>query len=142
MRNRYPVAVHLFFMQEKKVLLLRRYNTGYEDGHYSVVAGHVEAGETVTQAAAREAQEEVGVVIDPQNMAVNQVMHRKSNDERVDFFILIHRWSGEIVNHEPEKCDHLAWFLLDRLPENIIPYVKRALENYQNGIFYSEFGWP
>jgi 8-oxo-dGTP diphosphatase len=68
-------------------------------------------------------------------------MHRKSEDERVDFFILIKSWSGETINHEPQKCDHLAWFPLDRLPNNIIPYVKRALENYQNGIIYSEFGW-
>jgi 8-oxo-dGTP diphosphatase len=141
MRNRYPMAVHLFFIQERKALLLRRYNTGYEDGNYSVVAGHVEAGETVTQAAIREAQEEVGVTIDPQNVAVVQVMHRKSEDERLDFFVLIGRWNGEIANHEPQKCDDLAWFPLDHLPDNVIPYVKRALENYQNGIFYSEFGW-
>lgn len=141
MRNRYPVAVHLFFIRQRQVLLLRRFNTGYEDGNYNVVAGHVEAGETVTQAAVREAEEEVGVTITLQDLDVVQVMHRKSEDERVDFFILIKQWSGEIFNHEPQKCDDLAWFALDRLPANIIPYVKRALENYRNAIFYSEFGW-
>jgi 8-oxo-dGTP diphosphatase len=142
MRNHYPVAVHLLFIQNRQVLLLRRFNTGYEDGHYSVVAGHVEAGETVKQAAAREAQEEAGVTIDPLDIAVVQVMHRKAEDERVDFFVLIERWTGEVANHEPQKCDDLAWFPLDHLPDNIIPYVKRALENYQHAIFYSEFGWP
>ena len=141
MRNRYPVAVHLFFIRQRQILLLRRFNTGYEDGNYSVVAGHVEAGETVTQAAIREAQEEVGVAIAQQNIDIVQVMHRKSEDERVDFFVLIKGWKGEITNHEPQKCDDLAWFALDQLPKNIIPYVKRALENYHNAIFYSEFGW-
>ena len=43
------------------VLLSRRYQTGWHDGEYSVPAGHVEAGETVTQAALREAREEVGL---------------------------------------------------------------------------------
>lgn len=141
MRNRYPVAVHLFFIREQQVLLLRRYNTGYEDGNYSVVAGHVEAGETVTQAAAREAQEEVGVTIAPQDIAVVQVMHRKSEEERVDFFVLIKNWRGEIINHEPQKCDALRWFAWDQLPQNIIPYVKRALDNYSNGVVFDEFGW-
>jgi 8-oxo-dGTP diphosphatase len=51
MRSLYPVAVHLFFLRDPdQVLLLRRCNTDYEDGNYSVIAGHVESGETVTAA--------------------------------------------------------------------------------------------
>jgi len=59
MRSKFSVAVHLFFLRETQILLLRRFNTGYEDGNYSVVAGHVEAGETITQAAVREGNEEI-----------------------------------------------------------------------------------
>jgi len=66
MRSRFPVAVHLFFLRDEQILLLRRFNTGYEDGNYSVVAGHVDAGETVTQAAIREATEKPGCMIRPQ----------------------------------------------------------------------------
>jgi len=141
MRFRYPVAVHLFFIRDQQVLLLRRFNTGYEDGNYSVVAGHVDAGETVTQAAIREAEEEVGVMISPEDITVVQVMHRKSEEERVDFFVLVEHWQGEITNREPQKCDKLGWFALHQLPDNVIPYVRQALENYQNGIDYCEFGW-
>jgi 8-oxo-dGTP diphosphatase len=140
-RNRYPVAVHLFIIRDQQVLLLRRFNTGYEDGNYSVVAGHVEAGETVTQAAIREAREEIGIVIDPPYLKIVHVMHRKSNDERIDFFVVIEQWTGEITNHEPQKCDEVAWFPLHQLPVNTIPYVKNALENYSHGKLYSEFGW-
>ena len=141
MRSKFPVAVHLFFLRDKQILLLRRFNTGYEDGNYSVVAGHVDAGETVTQAAIREAKEEVGVILEPTNIQIVHVINRKSEDERIDFFMVISRWVGEIKNNEPQKCDNLSWANLDSLPYNIIPYVKRAIENYQAGIYYSEFGW-
>ena len=141
MHSEFPVAVHLFFIRDRQILLLRRFNTGYEDGKYSVVAGHIEAGETVTQAAIREAYEEVGVVLEPADMQVVHVMHRRSDDERVDFFVLVDHWNSEITNKEPQKCDALSWVLMDALPQNTIPYVKYALEKYQQGFFYSEFGW-
>ena len=141
MRSRFPVAVHLFFLCDGQILLLRRFNTGYEDGNYSVVAGHVDAGETVTQAAIREANEEVGVTLEPADLQIVHVMHRKSEDERIDFFIAVRHWVGEVINKEPQKCDDLSWVAIDSLPRNTIPYVKRSIENYQANVYYSEFGW-
>jgi len=141
MRSKYPVAVHLFFLRGKQILILRRFNTGYEDGSYSVVAGHVDAGETVTQAAIREAKEEVGVILEPSDLHIVHVMHRKSEDERIDFFMAVRHWGGDVINHEPQKCDGLSWVEIDSLPQNTIPYVKRAIENYQASVYYSEFGW-
>jgi ADP-ribose pyrophosphatase YjhB (NUDIX family) len=140
-RSLFPVTAHLFFLRDDEVLLLRRFNTGYEDGNYSVVAGHVEAGETVTTAAVREAGEEVGVRLAPGDLRVVHVMHRKAEDERVDFFLAVRRWAGEITNGEPHKCDDLSWHPLNSLPPNVIPYVRRALANYQAGVVFSEFGW-
>jgi 8-oxo-dGTP pyrophosphatase MutT (NUDIX family) len=150
-RNRYPVAVHLFFIRGGEVLLVRRYQTGWRDGEYSVPAGHVEAGETITAAAIREACEEVGVALDPSDLEVVHVMHRAGDggpgrsptaeDERIDFFLAVHGWSGEPYNAEPEKCDDLRWFAVDTLPPNLIPYVRSALACMWVGIRYSEFGW-
>lgn len=134
-------AVHLFLVRDGKVLLLRRFNTGYEDGNYSVVAGHLNGGEEVKAAAIREAREEVGVHIAPEDLEVVGVMHRKSDDERIDWFLAASRWSGDIVNAEPHKCDELSWFDLCCLPDNVIPYVRRALENYSRGVWFDSFGW-
>jgi 8-oxo-dGTP diphosphatase len=141
MRAKFPVVVHLLFLQDKKILLLRRANTGYEDGNYNVVAGHVEFGESVTQAAIREAFEEIGVTLQIIDLQVVHVMSRKAENERIDFFWVIRHWSGDIENKEPEKCDDLSWVALDALPHNINPYLKYAIEKYQAGIFYSEYGW-
>jgi 8-oxo-dGTP pyrophosphatase MutT (NUDIX family) len=52
-RFKCPLAVHLFLIKDEKVLLLRRFNTGYEDGNYSVIAGHLEGNENYLQAMIR-----------------------------------------------------------------------------------------
>jgi 8-oxo-dGTP pyrophosphatase MutT (NUDIX family) len=140
-RSRFAVAVHLFFFSNDRVLLLRRFNTGWEDGKYSVPAGHVDAGESVIEAAIREAGEEVGIRLEPHDLQVVHVMHRRSEEERVDFFLLVTDWTGEIANREPHRCDDLAWHPSSSLPSNTIPYVRQSLANFQQGLFFSEFGW-
>jgi 8-oxo-dGTP pyrophosphatase MutT (NUDIX family) len=132
-------------LREDKILLLRRYNTGYEDGKYSLVAGHVDSGETFTECIVREAKEEAGITLDPKDLNVAHVMHRNSNtpenSERVDVFFVAEKWGSEITNKEPYKCDDLSWFDRDTLPENTIPHIRRAVENIRNKVFYSEYGW-
>ena len=134
-------AVHLFLVHGDEILLLRRYNTGYEDGNYSVIAGHLEGGEEVKHAMAREAREETGIEIEPDDLEVVHVMPRKSHDERIDFFLKATRWRGEPANLEPHKCDELRWCGIDHLPANVIPYVRRAIENVQRGVIFDSFGW-
>jgi 8-oxo-dGTP pyrophosphatase MutT (NUDIX family) len=140
-RARFPVTVHLLFFRENQILLLRRFNTGFRDGEYSVPAGHLDGNETVIAAAAREAQEEIGVRIEAGELTFSSVMHRNEGDERVDFFVHVGRWQGEPVNAEPDKCDELRWTDVNDLPENIIPYVTKAIQNHYQGIVFDEFGW-
>ncbi len=112
------------------------------DGFYGVPAGHLDGWETARQGCAREIKEEIGIDIKPNDLEVVHVMHRKAEkDERIDFFMTAKTYSGQIINLEPHKCDDLSWFDLDALPENIIDYVKIAIQNYKNGITYSEFGY-
>ncbi len=134
-------ATHLFLVKDNNILLLRRSNTGYEDGNYSVPAGHLDGGETATQATAREALEEAGIVVGLKDLEVVHIMHRKSTDERVDLFFTAKKWTGSPTITEPEKCDDLSWFPMNKLPDNMVPYVRSAVESYRKKIFYSEFGW-
>jgi mutator protein MutT len=139
MRATFPVTVHLFFFHNNQILLLRRFNTGFRDGEYSVPAGHLDGGETVLQAAIREAQEEIGVVLAESDLSFSTVMHRIEEDERVDFFVRVHQWDGEPFNAEPEKCDDVQWVEIDALPGNVVPYVRRALANHLAGIHFDEY---
>jgi hypothetical protein len=69
-------------------------------------------------------------------------MHRWCGDhERLDFFFTVEKWSGEVRNMEPGKCDDLSWFPLEKLPENTIPYIRHAIECFSKKVSYSEFGW-
>jgi 8-oxo-dGTP diphosphatase len=140
-RFKLPSAVHLFLLRDGATLLSRRFHTGYEDGCYSVIAGHLDGGEEVKAAAMREAAEEAGILVSPDDLDVVGVMHRKSDDERIEFFLVASRWRGEITNREPDKCDDLSWHALDRLPSNMVPYVRRALDNYGAGRWFDSVGW-
>ncbi len=141
MHVKLPVTIHLFFIRGIQILLLRRYKTGYMDGHYSVPAGHLDGEETVRMAGVREAAEEIGAKVDPDDMVFAGVFHRLSDDERIDFFFLVQKWGGEPFNAEPGKCDDLRWTDLDDMPENTIPYVRQAIQNFRAGVPFAEFGW-
>jgi len=132
---------YAFFVKRNKILLSQRQNTGYMDGWFSLPAGHIEDGESITKGTIREIAEEVGMTVPTENLQLVHVMHRKSDDIRMDFFFLVNSWKGEPMNKEPDKCSRLQWFSIKALPENTIPYIKEAVENYTKSVFYSEFGW-
>lgn len=142
--KQYPLAIHIFFKKDNQILLSLRANTGYEDGKYSVVAGHVEAGESIIEAGIREAKEEAGVDITPFHFKIVGSMHRKSDDERIDYFAVVDNWKGEPHNCEENKCGGLEWHPINNLPHNIIPYIKFAINKTFNGntdFWYEEYGW-
>jgi 8-oxo-dGTP diphosphatase len=140
-------ASYLVLEKDNKVLLLRRCNTGFQDGNYGLVSGHLDGGESFKEAMIREAKEEAGIILDINDLDVVHVLHRNEifNDigarERIDVFVKAKKWNGEVKNKEPNKCDDLSWFSLDNIPENTIPYIKHVLENINKNIFYSEFGF-
>ena len=137
-----PVSVHLMLINDNKILLMRRKDTGFADGFYSMPAGKLEPKESVQNAIIREVEEEININIKNETLKTIQVMNRNGSDrERIDYFFTVDRWSGEIKNNEPNKCDDLKWFDINNLPENTIPYIKEAINNYNKKIKFSLFGW-
>lgn len=135
-------AAYLVLVNGEQILLSKRLNTGYQDGNYSLIAGHFEGGETAKDCIIREASEEAGIMLSLEDLEVVHVVHRLTPQrEYFDIYLRAKKWSGEIVNMEPDKCDKLAWYGLDCLPLNILPEVEFVLENINKNIHYSEFGW-
>lgn len=135
-------AAYLLLIKDDQILFMQRANTGYQDGNYGLVSGHFEGGETAKQCIIREAKEEAGITLSPEDLEVVHVMHRYSpTREYIDIYLRAERWSGEIQNMEPNKCTDLRWFNRQNLPKQMIPEVTLALQHIQEHIAYGEFGW-
>lgn len=136
-----PTGVHLILERRGRVLLMRRANTGFFDGLFSLPGGHLEPGESVEMAAAREAREELGVNLAPAQLDLIGVMHRLSDTNRIDFFVRVSNWLGEARRAEPDKCDQLIWVDPDDLPEAVVPYVRLALAASAPEPWIRQIGW-
>ncbi len=135
-------AVYLILIKNGKTLLSRRFNTGWMDGKYSLISGHLDGGETVSDSMIREAFEEAGIKVSKKDLIPVKVVHHKETDtEYMDFFFVTEKWSGEPVIKEPDKCDDLSWFPMDKLPKNTLPHVRKVIESYKTNIPFFEFGW-
>jgi 8-oxo-dGTP pyrophosphatase MutT (NUDIX family) len=123
----------------EQLLLQLRQGTGYMDGHWAAAAaGHVEAGESVLDAAVREAAEELGITIDPADLVPLCAMHRTVAphgpiDERVDFFFECRRWAGTPRTQECDKSADLRWFDLDALPDPVVPHERQVMTALRGG---------
>lgn len=144
MKDRYTVVLAAFAILERdgKILLGRRKNTGYADGKFQMPAGHTEVGEYPKAAAIREAMEEVGVEIAPEDAEFVHVSHRLNRvddvGDYVDFFFLVRKWKGEPKICEPDKCAELVWAPWDNLPEDTIESIRKILGSIREGNVYSE----
>lgn len=138
-RNQLPVTVQLILERDNEILLLRRYQTGYEDGNYCLPGGHVDAGEEIRQAMVREAKEEIGVTIVKENLKLVHILNRKlEKGEYLDFIFQTDTFEGIPTLLEPDKSDNLIWTKKEELPSNIISYIPDLFSTKE---LYLAYGW-
>ncbi|MCY3601136.1 MAG: NUDIX domain-containing protein [Gemmatimonadetes bacterium] len=135
------VDLHLILRRHRQVLLGRRIGTGFADGMYGVPSGHLEDGEAVTAGLIREAAEETGVVVEAADLRFVHAMHHRTDEGRIALFFEAGKWTGDILNREPDKCAGWRWFDLCGLPDPVVTYLAEALRKIAEGIPYSERSW-
>ena len=139
-------AAYVFLRRGDEVLLQQRSGTGYYDDYWAAgAAGHVEQGESVFAAAAREAAEELGVDVAETDLRALTTMHRTGGtgaliDERVDVFFTCSDWTGEPALQE-DKASDLRWFSLSGLPDAVVPHELFVLDLLRSGLVPPVVAW-
>jgi 8-oxo-dGTP diphosphatase len=104
----------------------RKMDKALDPGALALPGGHVEPGETLEAALARELMEELGIVATRWRYLC--MLPYQSDVLRRLHYYVIEAWTGSIANHEAES---LHWLALDG-PEQVDLAIDRAaLERYK-----------
>ena len=142
-RNKATTVVYLILRDNlDRILVMDRWGTGYRDGDCQTPAGHIDAGETPTQAILRETKEEIGVELVGLRFA--HASFRPKHDEtgdRCDYYFEARGWHGHLHNAEPDKHRNLRFVEPARLPQNMTPHIRHAIRCIEYGVVFSELGY-
>lgn len=97
--------------RDQQILLAR--SNRHKPGYFSILAGFVESGETLEQAAVREVAEEVGVQISDLEYAGSQPWPFP-HSLMMGFYA---RYQGGDIVCQEHEIEEAAWFALDDLPQ-------------------------
>ena len=114
------------------LLLGRRSGVSYGSGLWGLPGGHVEPGEGLAEAAARETLEEVGVRVDPSALsALGVSRYDLEGVQGADFFFSSSVWDG--VPQPLAGTSEVGWFAPDALPSDVLPWLPPVLEVHLRG---------
>jgi 8-oxo-dGTP pyrophosphatase MutT (NUDIX family) len=144
-----PSAIILMLIKNEdgreKVLLQRRQNTGFADGMWDLsCSGHVEHGESMADAAVREAKEELGIIINKSDLRFVTLIHKYERERDLTYYngyFVCENYLNVPAICEPQKCSELKWFDISSLPCDLIPDRKLALQALKTPAPYIEVGW-
>ena len=138
------VDAHVILPRAGLLLLLRRAGDVSASGQLCLPSGHLESGEDVRQAGAREVLEETGITLDPAELAYVLSIHRRNpgtRDTRIGFVFTPASWDGEPVNAEPHKHSGLLWADPAALPADTAGYTAAIITAAQRGLPFTVSGW-
>lgn len=116
----------LYCPEDNTVFLIKRSGSVSNSGKWCVPGGHVEEGESFSQAALREANEEVGGLPPRQELGVESF---NEDDKEIIIYICSVRltdknsWNPKL-NLEASSYD---WFELDAIPSNTFDTIKKTV---------------
>lgn len=143
--ERFKMQVYcvIILRKDNQVLLIKRSKSVILGGLYAFPGGGVDGLESVTVATIRESYEELGIVLNEEDLKFMCVLHVQTElqKEYVAFFFQAMQWVGQPSIMEPEKCDDLAWFDLNDLPKNMVPSHQLAVAMMNKNEQFYEFGW-
>ena len=76
MRELFKSAVHMIITKDGKILMQKRKGSKLWPGYYALPAGHIDPGENQYDALVREAREELGIELNPEDIINSYVVLR------------------------------------------------------------------
>jgi 8-oxo-dGTP diphosphatase len=122
------VGVQCFVVSDSHILLGHR-ASGFGAGTWGLPGGHLEQGETIAEAAARELEEETGLVARKMKVAaIGDPI--KENNYHLQIGMLVEVWEGELSITDPGEIDELCFFPLNDLPSELLISSAYIIEKY------------
>ncbi|MFJ8824445.1 NUDIX domain-containing protein [Streptomyces sp. NPDC102467] len=105
---------------DHNILLIKRGWAPFE-GHWALPGGHVDAGETSLQAAARELAEETGVRVRPLDLEFSGLFDTPDRDPRGRYVSAAYTVTigSDVIPTAGDDATEARWFPLDALPEQL-----------------------
>ncbi len=123
--------------EDGKILVGKR--KGSHAQKYSIPGGHLEVGETFEVCATREIKEETNLDIrDPKVIAVtnNLETYRAEGKHYIAVILLVTKFSGDLKNTEPDRCEGWSWIDPKKLPEPHFDASRLGVECYLKNSVY------
>lgn len=128
------VGVGILIFNEAGQILLGLRKSAHGNGTWCPPGGHLEYGESFEQAAAREANEETGLMIaenDLKTAGVTNDFFEESGKHYVTIVMQAQTYYGTPEIKEPDKCAEWRWFDADRLPEELFLPIANFLKTHR-----------
>lgn len=119
------------------ILLMKRKNTGFNDGEYELPGGHLEDNEDLYDAMIREAKEELLIDLKRDDIKIIYLMHHYSGN-RLNFIFETDGSNLKPKIGEEDKCSELIWSDFNNLPNETTNKVKLIINDIKNNIKYNK----
>jgi 8-oxo-dGTP diphosphatase len=129
---RIKAGVGVMIIRDGKVLLGKRRGS-HGAGEYAFPGGHLEFGESIIDAAKREAMEEAGVKIKNIKFLCFTNLTKYEGKHYMDFGVSAELENDEPKVMEPDFMESWDWYDIDNLPEPLFGATTNRIEAYKTG---------